>query len=90
MKLYSGGYIRPFADERTVEALLIEGGLIKFAGPLAEALALVSEAQRADLSHTDLSHTDLSYIDLAGASLFAGFTDAHVHVWKVGQLAAPC
>lgn len=68
MKLYSGGKIHPFADQRMVEAVAVQNGRIVYVGPLGQA------PQNAEK------------IDLNGASLFPGFTDAHVHVWKVGQL----
>ena len=68
MRLYHGGPIHPFADERVVEAVGVQDGKIAYVGPLAQAPA---RAER---------------VDLHGASLFPGLTDAHVHVWKVGQL----
>lgn len=70
--LYHGGLIRPFADERTVGALLVGGGRVQFSGPLAQARALAGAG--------------VQEVDLGGATLLPGFTDAHVHVWKVGQL----
>lgn len=67
--LYHGGVIRPWADERTAEALLVRAGRIVATGPLAE-----------------LDTPGAARVDLDGAHLYPGFTDAHVHVWKVGQL----
>ncbi|GAA0502459.1 amidohydrolase [Deinococcus depolymerans] len=37
-------------------------------------------------SLADLDGPGVRRVDLEGASAFPGFTDAHVHVWKVGQL----
>ncbi|WP_291426698.1 hypothetical protein [Deinococcus sp.] len=42
--LYHGGIIRPYADERTVEALLIEDGEVRYAGKLAAAHARAGAA----------------------------------------------
>ena len=67
--LYHGGVIRPWADERTAEALLVRNGRVVATGSLA-----------------DLDTPGAARVDLDGAHLFPGFTDAHVHVWKVGQL----
>ncbi|WP_309569883.1 amidohydrolase [Deinococcus sp.] len=67
--LYHGGPIHPWADARTVEALLVRGGRVMAAGALDE-----------------LDARGATHVDLDGAHAFPGFTDAHVHVWKVGQL----
>lgn len=67
--LYHGGVIHPWADARTVEALLVRDGRVVATGAL-----------------TDLQSPGVRRVDLSGAHAFPGFTDAHVHVWKVGQL----
>lgn len=67
--LYHGGVIHPWADARTVEALLVKGGRVVATGSVA-----------------DLQTPGVRRVNLGGAHAFPGFTDAHVHVWKVGQL----
>ncbi|WP_295820498.1 amidohydrolase [uncultured Deinococcus sp.] len=67
--LYHGGPIHPWADARTVEALLVRDGRVVASGALDE-----------------LDARGAARVDLGGAHAFPGFTDAHVHVWKVGQL----
>jgi hypothetical protein len=68
-----GGTIRTM-DGRApvVEALAVAQGRILATGPLSEIAALAGPATRR--------------LDLAGGALVPGFDDAHVHVWKVGQL----
>ena len=70
--VYVGGPIYPQADGQAVEALVVRDGRVLHAGALEDARAAAgSRAQ---------SH------DLGGGTLLPGLTDAHVHVWKVGQL----
>ena len=71
-RLYHGGPVHPWADERRAEALVVRGSRVAYVGDLAGARALVPGPD--------------GWVDLEGRSLFPGFTDAHVHVWKVGQL----
>jgi predicted amidohydrolase YtcJ len=65
--LYFGGHILTMATDAPefVEALLVDGEIIKFAGSLKEALAL-----------TTANYTE---IDLAGKTLLPGFIDGHAH-----------
>ncbi|WP_019009213.1 amidohydrolase [Deinococcus aquatilis] len=70
--IYTGGPIYPQADGQAVDALAVRGGRVLAAGSVEEARA----AAGADF----LTH------DLGGDTLLPGLTDAHVHVWKVGQL----
>ncbi|GMA15207.1 amidohydrolase (plasmid) [Deinococcus metallilatus] len=70
--VYTGGPIYPHADGRAVEALAVRGGRVLHAGTLEDARAV---AGRGAGVH-----------DLGGHTLLPGLTDAHVHVWKVGQL----
>ncbi|UBV44655.1 amidohydrolase (plasmid) [Deinococcus taeanensis] len=70
--VYTGGPIYPEADGRAVEALAVRGGRVLHAGTLTDAQAAAGpHAARRDLN---------------GGTLLPGLTDAHVHVWKVGQL----
>jgi predicted amidohydrolase YtcJ len=55
-----------------LEALALREGRILAAGRMGELEPLLSPATRR--------------IDLEGRTLLPGFNDAHVHVWKVGQL----
>ncbi len=50
----------------------MEGGKIKAVDRLAELRAL--------------AHPNTQWIDLKGKTLMPGFFDAHIHVWKVGDL----
>ncbi|MDN5769279.1 MAG: amidohydrolase [Microlunatus sp.] len=71
--VYVGGPIYPQADGRTVEALAVRGGRVRHAGTLGEARAAAGARARLH--------------DLGGDTLLPGLTDAHVHPWKLGQLA---
>ncbi|UQN09706.1 amidohydrolase [Deinococcus sp. QL22] len=70
--IYTGGPIYPQADGHTVQALAVRGGRVLAAGTWAEARAAVG--------------ADHEVHELGGDTLLPGLTDAHVHVWKVGQL----
>lgn len=74
---------------------LIYGGTILNPGPAPgglealEALAIadgkiVAAGKRSEMENLAISSTHR--IDLEGRTLLPGFNDAHVHVWKVGQL----
>ncbi len=80
--LYYGGVVRPYADERTVEALLVEDGKVRYAGELAAAQAIAEAA----MQNAEVQPAEVHAVDLQGCLLIPGLTDAHVHVWKVGQL----
>ncbi len=69
--LFYGGPIHTGRDDRpTVEAVLVEGDRILFAGALAAARDRMPEGTQE--------------IDLAGAALFPGFTDSHAHLYGIG------
>lgn len=68
--LIFGGPIYTGIGDARVEALLIEGGRIAFAGPLAEARRRGARAEP---------------LDLRGAAAFPGFVDSHVHLTSVGM-----
>lgn len=57
---------------KPLEALLIRDGRIAAVGRLSEVEHLVTP--------------DTQRIHLEGRTLLPGFNDAHVHIWKVGQL----
>ncbi|HEY8211276.1 MAG TPA: amidohydrolase [Myxococcaceae bacterium] len=54
------------------EALAVRGGRIQAVGSSADVLALAGPGTRR--------------VDLGGRALIPGFNDAHIHVWKVGDL----
>lgn len=72
--------------------LLVHGGTIHTmdpARPHAEALAIAEGRIAAVGSLSDVSALagpGTRRMDLAGATVLPGFNDAHVHVWKIGQL----
>ncbi len=69
--LFYGGPIHTGRDDRpTVEAVLVTGDRIAFAGALAAA--------------RDRMPDGTQEIDLAGAALFPGFTDGHAHLHGIG------
>ncbi|THF71483.1 amidohydrolase [Deinococcus sp. Arct2-2] len=70
--LYTGGPIYPQADGHAVKALAVRGGRVLAVGSVEEVRAAAG--------------ADHHVLDLGGDTLLPGFTDAHVHVWKVGQL----
>ncbi|MDN5789461.1 MAG: amidohydrolase [Micrococcales bacterium] len=70
--VYAGGPIYPQADGRAVEALAVRDGRVLHAGTLEDARTAAGTRARLH--------------DLGGVTLLPGLTDAHVHVWKVGQL----
>ncbi len=74
-----------------VDAVLFNGTLLTEDPklPRAEALAvedgrIVAVGRREDV--VPLAGAGTERIDLEGGALLPGFHDAHVHVWKVGQL----
>lgn len=68
--LITGGPIYTGVGATRVEALLVEGARIAFAGPLDEARRRAENA---------------ALIDLRGAAAFPGFVDSHVHLTGVGM-----
>lgn len=70
--IYTGGPIYPHADGRAVEALAVRSGRVLHIGTLEDARTMAGPGARLH--------------DLGGDTLLPGLTDAHVHVWKVGQL----
>lgn len=70
--LFSGGTILPMTGEKArTEALLVRGGKIVYAGPLAGALARCGRAVRR--------------VDLKGRALLPAFIDAHSHLPLLAQ-----
>ena len=68
-----GGTVRTMDPAQpSAEALAVVGGRIAFVGSADDAARLWGPRTR--------------HFDLAGRTLLPGFNDAHVHVWKVGQL----
>ncbi len=71
-RVFTGGVIRTGVEgDPTAELVAVTGGRIVFAGSAAEGAAYIGQATET--------------IDLAGAVMFPGFTDAHVHVIGVGE-----
>ncbi|RMD88495.1 MAG: amidohydrolase [Alphaproteobacteria bacterium] len=69
--LFFGGPIHTGRDDRPqVEAVLVAGERIVFAGNLAAARQRMADGTRE--------------IDLRGAALFPGFTDSHAHLYGIG------
>ena len=69
----SEGSIRPFADERRVEALAIYAGKVIAAGKLTE------------LESLRRPHSQVLKLE-PQQCLLPGFNDAHIHIWKKGHL----
>ena len=71
--IYTNGCIITMRDSQpTVEALLVEDGIIKAAGSLEEV--------------TKAAQIDAQRIDLAGRTLLPGFIDSHSHIINFSQL----
>jgi predicted amidohydrolase YtcJ len=71
--VYHGGTVHTLDEARpTVQALAVKNGRVLAAGTLTEMRPHISPATRLH--------------DLGGAVVVPGLNDAHVHVWKVGQL----
>lgn len=68
--IYRGNIITMDDSNLTAEALLVEDGLVRFAGSLAEARALAPEAELRDLG---------------GATVLPGFIDPHTHPILAGM-----
>jgi hypothetical protein len=69
---YNGTILTQHAGQPQVSAMLIEDGRIQSTGSYTE---LVKYRK---------ANTEL--VDLNGKCVLPGFNDAHIHVWKVGQL----
>lgn len=71
--LFHNGHILTFDSANPApEAVAVEAGKIKAVGRLADLRAL--------------AHPNTQWVDLEGKTLMPGFFDAHIHVWKVGDL----
>ncbi len=69
---YNGQILTMVPGSPMPEAIAVESGKIKAVGRLADLRAL--------------AHPNTQWIDLQGKILMPGFFDAHIHVWKVGDL----
>ncbi len=74
--LYGGAILNPYLRNgvyglEPLEALLVRNGRIAATGRLADLENLAPSVQK---------------VHLEGRILLPGFNDAHVHIWKVGQL----
>ena len=71
--MFHGGTIRSFAPElESPEALAVRDGKIVAVGNLSDLEPMIGP--------------NTKRVNLDGRALLPGFNDAHVHVWKVGQL----
>lgn len=75
--IYGGPILNPSLREgvcglEALEALVVQNGQILAAGRLQDLEPLATP--------------DTKHINLEGRILLPGFNDAHVHIWKVGQL----
>ncbi|MER3480985.1 MAG: amidohydrolase [Meiothermus sp.] len=70
--IYGGTILNPGPVPGRLEALFIAGGKIVAAGKLSEIENLATPTTKR--------------LHLEGRTLLPGFNDAHVHIWKVGQL----
>ena len=71
-RVFTGGTIYTGVDDTpTVELVAVDDGRIVFAGAAADAETMIGP--------------DTETVDLAGATLFPGFTDSHVHIIGVGE-----
>lgn len=64
--------IRPFADRRIAEALLIQDGYISAVGTTAEILGRCGE--------------EIKKVDLHGRTVFPGFYDSHLHLVETAKI----
>ena len=71
-RIFFNGKIHPTANSDQVEALWVKDGQIE---GLGTKVLLLAQAGEGALLH-----------DLEGKSLFPGFQDPHIHLWKVGDL----
>jgi predicted amidohydrolase YtcJ len=73
--IYSGGDIITMVGDtpQYAEAVVVEGGKIKFVGTVAEAKNAAGKGPK--------------MIDLAGQTMLPGFIDAHGHVFNSGMMA---
>lgn len=71
--IYGGPILNPtLGGLEPIQALLVQGGKITAAGKLSDVENLTTPSTRR--------------LHLEGRTLLPGFNDAHVHIWKVGQL----
>ena len=70
--LFKNGIILTQTDPSVSEAILVRNGYIAAVGNLSE---VEKQAQ-----------TPVSIVDLNGKTLMPAFNDAHIHIWKVGDL----
>lgn len=71
--IYGGPILNPtLGGLEPIQALLVQGGKITAAGKLSDIENLTTPSTRR--------------MHLEGRTLLPGFNDAHVHIWKVGQL----
>lgn len=70
--LFKNGTILTQTDPSVSEALLVRNGYIVVVGNLSD---VEKQAQ-----------TPVSIVDLDGKTLMPAFNDAHIHIWKVGDL----
>ncbi|MCS6991943.1 MAG: amidohydrolase [Chitinophagales bacterium] len=69
---YNANILTQDSRQPRASALLISGDTIRAVGETADVLAHAS--------------ADTPLVDLQGLTLIPGFIDAHIHVWKVGNL----
>ena len=70
--ILSGGRFHGLDGRPPAEAMAVRDGRIAALGRLSDVEGLASVGTRR--------------VDLGGGHVFPGFADAHVHVWKIGQL----
>ena len=70
--IFKNGIILTQTDPSVSEALLVRNGYIAAVGNLSD---VEKQAQ-----------TPVSIVDLDGKTLMPAFNDAHIHIWKVGDL----
>ena len=70
--IFHNGTILTQATPSVIQAVLIENGHIKAVGKLKDVRAKASKTA--------------TIIDLKGQTLIPAFNDAHIHIWKVGDL----
>lgn len=70
--VFTGARIRPFADGRTAEALLIENGVVAAVGPAGDVLQQCTD--------------ETKRVDLGGKTILPGFFDSHIHLIETAKI----
>lgn len=70
--VFTGAKIRPFADGRTAQALLIENGVVAAVGPAGDVLRHCTD--------------ETKKVNLGGKTVLPGFFDSHIHLVETAKI----